>query len=264
MNSARRLVRSAKWRVSGAVRPVFDRAGNALLQPPRHLFGSVALHGSRATRQVALTFDDGPSRPCTESMLDALADCDVKATFFCVGEMVEWYPDIVARADAEGHVIGNHSMYHSRRQSASLRNDMHIARTQEIIASAIGKHPALYRPPWGWLTPQESRRVNRAGLTVIGWDVYPDDWKVPETPAAVTAEQVCSRAQPGSIILMHDATSNIRDCAKTESAAAVRLMVQRLRDDGYTFVNVHELLGLSPYLADTTSVAVAASGSAAI
>jgi peptidoglycan/xylan/chitin deacetylase (PgdA/CDA1 family) len=234
---------------------VFDRVGNMVLQPPRRFFGPVVLHGSRAERKVALTFDDGPSLPSTGWMLDALAELDVRATFFCVGEMVEWHPDVVARAHREGHVIGNHSMHHSRRQSASLRSDSHVARTQELIAGVIGERPALYRPPWGWLTPQEARRVGRMGLHVIGWDVYPDDWKVPETPAAVTAEQVCTRTQPGSIILMHDATSNIRDCAKTESAAAVRLFVRRLRDSGYTFVNVHELLGIAPYLSDDAGVA---------
>lgn len=239
-------------RIGPVVRPRLDRLGTSLLAPPRTGFGSYHQHGDRSQRTVSLTFDDGPSRPSTESMLDVLDDLDVQATFFCVGEMVEWYPDIVQRAHHSGHIVASHSMYHSRAQAASLRSDAHLTATDDAIERAIGMRPSLYRPPWGWLTPWEARRVRRRGQTIIGWDVYPDDWKDPETDAAVTAEQVCSRVQPGSIILMHDATSNIRNCQKTQSAIAVRIIVERLRADGYAFVTIPEMLGVSPYAAEST------------
>lgn len=226
-----------------------------MLQPPRTGFGAYHLHGQRNKRQVALTFDDGPSRPCTEAMLDVLNDASVSGTFFCVGEMVEWHPDIVRQAHESGHIIGSHSMFHSRRQSAALRSSDHLDATDDAIEAAIGRRPALYRPPWGWLTPWEARRVTLRGQHIIGWDVYPDDWMVPETTAAVTAEQICSRVQPGSIVLMHDATSNLRECDKTQSALAAGIVIERLRSDGYEFVNVPELLGLDPYLADVTASA---------
>lgn len=230
-------------------REIFDRTGNLVMQPPRRsCFGRVPNSSPTETRRVALTFDDGPSSPSTPLMLDALAALDVRATFFCVGQMVAWYPEITRRAHTEGHEIANHSMYHSRRQSLGLRGLDHIETAQDQIERAIGRRPALYRPPWGWTTPWELRRADRLGLTVVGWSVYPDDWMDPEVPAATTARQIVDGAEPGSIILMHDATSNVRECTKTQSAAAVTMAVDQLRSGGYEFVTLSELLGVDPYL----------------
>ncbi|MAT06306.1 MAG: polysaccharide deacetylase [Acidimicrobiaceae bacterium] len=230
-------------------REIFDRTGNLAMQPPRRSwFGRVPNSSSTTARRVALTFDDGPSSPSSALMLDTLASLDVRATFFCVGQMVAWYPEIARRAASEGHVIANHSMYHSRRRSLSPWGIDHIESAQDEIERVIGRRPALYRPPWGWTTPWELRRAGRLGLTVVGWSVYPDDWKDPEVPAATTARQIVEGTEPGSIILMHDATSNVKDCAKVESAAAVELAVRQLRADGYEFVALSELLGVEAYL----------------
>lgn len=244
-------------KLGSGLRDVFDRTGNALLQPPRRsCFGRVPIEAPEQARRIALTFDDGPSAPSSELMLDTLARLDIRATFFSVGQMVGWYPDITRRAHAEGHVIANHSMYHSRRQSLGLGGVRHVEQAQDEIERAIGRRPALYRPPWGWTTPWEHRRARGLGLTIVGWSVYPDDWMAPETPAATTARQVVDRCAAGSIVLMHDATSNLRVCTKTQSAAAVTLAVNEFRADGYEFTTISELLGIDPYLPTRSSTAV--------
>lgn len=227
-----------------------DRAGTAVLAPPRTAFGRSVNHGPRDGRKVALTFDDGPSRPSTETMLDVLDRLAVPGTFFCVGEMAAWYPEVLQRAVAAGHVIGNHSVEHSRRTATAWSDDDHIDRATTLIRAAIGRSPALYRPPWGWLTPWEARRVRRRGMTVIGWDAYPDDWLDPEQSAEATCAQIVDNAQPGSIILLHDATSNVRECTKVESARAVELAVGAMHEQGYEFVTVPELLGIDGYRPD--------------
>lgn len=180
-------------------------------------------------------------------MLDVLGEMNVSATFFCVGEQVEWYPEIVSRAFDEGHVVGNHSMCHSRAQAMSVTGTSHLDRADRAIEQVIGRRPRFYRPPWGWLVPWEARRAHARGLTIVGWDVFPDDWKVPENPADVTTDQICSRVQPGSIVLMHDATSGVRHCTKSQSAVAARSVIWRLRSDGYEIVGLPELLGVEPY-----------------
>ena len=90
-------------------------------------------------------------------------------------------------------------------------------------------------------------------MRVIGWDVYPDDWKLPEPPAADTARFVCDRVQPGSIVLLHDGASHLMDCSKTETAASIPLIVDELTEQGYTFVTVSELLGLDRTAAASAS-----------
>jgi peptidoglycan/xylan/chitin deacetylase (PgdA/CDA1 family) len=221
--------------------------GNLLLSPPYGGFGNYYNHGSRNSRRIALTFDDGPSKPSTELLLDTLAELNVKATFFCIGLNVTWHADVLARTYVEGHVIGNHSMWHSRKAGLLPVGGSHIDTSANEIAQVIGVHPRLYRPPWGWLTPWEAHRLRSRGYAIIGWDVYPPDWKVPEVSASDLSEFVYKRVRPGSIVLYHDARSNLLRCEKTETPRSLRQLVPRLRDEGYDFVTVPELLGLPAY-----------------
>lgn len=233
--------------VRAVVSKTIDQLGNVLLSPPYGGFGFYYNHGPRTRRAVAFTFDDGPSRPCTEWLLDTLGELGVKATFFCVGLSVQWHPEVVQRAFAEGHVIGNHSMMHSRKAGLMLRGGAHIDEATTAISQVIGLRPRLYRPPWGWLTPWEGQRLRQRGYAVIGWDIYPDDWKVPEVPAEHLVAQIKPLIKPGSIILMHDSVSNQIRWEKRETARAVRLLTPWLRDEGYEIVTIPDLLGLPAY-----------------
>jgi peptidoglycan/xylan/chitin deacetylase (PgdA/CDA1 family) len=89
---------------AGAVR-LANWAGTRTLSPPYGGFGAFHNHGPRADRLVALTFDDGPSAPCTEQLPDVMGELEVPGTFFCVGVNVRWHPEVVARIDREGHVV---------------------------------------------------------------------------------------------------------------------------------------------------------------
>ena len=62
---------------------------------------------------VALTYDDGPSSPYTNQLLDILDRYQVKATFFEIGRNIEKHPEIVPMIVARGHELGNHSYSHT-------------------------------------------------------------------------------------------------------------------------------------------------------
>lgn len=227
---------------------VVDTAGTAVLSPPFGGFGYFHNYGPRTERKVALTFDDGPSKPSTENLLDALDELNVLATFFCVGLHVQYHPDVVQRMYAAGHVIGNHSMMHSRKAGLMLTGSDHIMDSTRAIADVIGRCPRLYRPPWGWLTPWEGQRLIQRGYAVIGWDVYTLDWKVPEIDGATIADGICRDVKPGSIILLHDSYAVVSACNKVEMVQAVRHLVPRLRAAGYEFVTIPQLLGMPAYI----------------
>jgi peptidoglycan-N-acetylglucosamine deacetylase len=224
-----------------------NTAGNALLSPPVGGFGLVHNHGPRSVRKVALTFDDGPSKPSTERLLDAMDALGVPGTFFCVGLHVQRHPDLVRRMFRTGHVVANHSMGHRRIDGLRLSGGEHIDASAREITEVIGRRPLLYRPPWGWLTPWEGRRLVQRGYSIIGWDVYTLDWRVPEIDGATIAEGICRAVRPGSIILLHDAYAMLTDCTKVEMTHAVQHLVPRLRASGYEFVTVPELLELPAY-----------------
>lgn len=226
----------------------FDSAGTKFLSPPASGFGYFINHGPRDSRKVALTFDDGPSSPCTELLLETMRTLNVKGTFFCLGVNARYNPDILLQTYHEGHVIGNHSGWHSRKEGLKPgSNNAHIIDGEQAISEILGVRPIYYRPPWGWLTPWEGRRLTEAGYKVIGWDVYTLDWVIPEIDGLTLARDAYRDTKPGSIICFHDAKPWEKNWEKPQTNRAVQALVPMLRDQGYEFVTVAELLGLPSY-----------------
>ncbi|MCL5671002.1 MAG: polysaccharide deacetylase family protein [Acidobacteria bacterium] len=172
------------------------------MAPTSQLFGPALTRGPAESRNVVLTFDDGPAPPFTEQILDILSRHKISATFFLCGKNVERYPEIARRIVREGHTIGNHTYshpflcLHGRRFIAR-----EIDRAQEAIERVTGVRPALFRPPYGarWfgLMPILSSR----GLVLVTWSVAGFDWKY-GTQAIVRA--TTRRLHPGAVILLHD------------------------------------------------------------
>jgi peptidoglycan-N-acetylglucosamine deacetylase len=227
-----------------------------LLSPPYGGVGYFHNHGPRDKRKIALTFDDGPSLNSTEVLLDAMGELGVKGTFFCVGDNVAMNPDLTLRMYKEGHIIGNHSIKHRRMGSLNFTKGDHIDESASIITQVLGREPRLYRPPWGWLTPWEGRRLHQRGYTIIGWDVYTLDWCIPEKDGLQIAEKARLDTKPGSFLLFHDAYPSKRTWEKRVTVQAIKKLVPVLQADGYEFVTVPELLNVAAYAPVTVPVAV--------
>jgi peptidoglycan/xylan/chitin deacetylase (PgdA/CDA1 family) len=242
-----------RWRRAGALwrfgARVAERAVGAVLRSPAADLGLARRHGPRRRRVVALTFDDGPVRGGTEDVLDALARLGVSATFFCVGANAERHPELIRRALAEGHVVAAHSMWHDRMVALPLTGASHIEHCQSVLQEITGRAPALYRAPWGWLTPWEALRLRRRDLTIIGWDVYSRDANEPPPPAAEMLLRTLRRVRPGSIILCHDGYAQAETYERPATVALVNALVPALRAQGYAFVTVPDMLGILAYQA---------------
>lgn len=227
--------------------------GNALLRPPVGGLGQVPTHGSRTARQIAVTFDDGPSVPVTDEILDVLSAHGVTGTFFCVGVNAQRYPETVARAHREGHIIGNHSMLHSRKSGLLPSGGAHIDDCEQALEDIIGVRPRLYRAPWGWVTPWELRRLKSRGYSVVNWDVDTYDWRIPCPDAERIAAAAAGPARPGSILLFHDGIAgwwghDARDrVSKPQMVRGLDRAIVRLQAEGFEFVPLHALLEVAPY-----------------
>ena len=185
---------------------------------------------------VALTFDDGPSGPITETLLDGLAERDAKATFFLCGYRMEEYPSALPRYLAEGHEVGVHSTVHTDLTKLSpdqVHRDM--KETAQKIFLATGCRPALMRPPGGAYNEMVRREAAAEGMSLILWSVDPRDWATADADAVLRT--MASHAGSGDVILMHDLSESSVD-------AALRL-VDRMRAQGFRFVTVSELAVLS-------------------
>lgn len=178
---------------------------------------------------VALTFDDGPHPACTERLLDGLKERGVRATFFVIGENADREPQLVARAAAEGHLVGNHTYSHVKLTDCSEEESLReVSRTNELLYQITGSVTEYIRPPFGlW-----SRLLEESfPLRVVLWDVDPMDWK--HRDADYIVREVLCAVEDGSIILLHD-------IYETSVDAALRI-VDKLQAEGYVFVTVDEL-----------------------
>jgi len=205
--------------------------------------GRLARHGPRAlpagtAPEVALTFDDGPNPPYTGQILDILARYQVPATFFCVGLQARAHPADVARMAAAGHGLGNHTWSHPFLPDLSRAQlTEQLDRTDEAIAAASAG-PVLFRPPYGSRSPDVLRWLGERGTPIVLWDVDPSDWARPG--AALIAGRVLMRARPGTIILMHDGGGD-----RSQTVAALPLVIEGLLDRGFRFTRAGALLGHS-------------------
>lgn len=200
-----------------------------------------------ADRVVALTFDDGPNEPWTGQLLDVLAAKGVRATFFQVGRCAERFPSTTRRVVDEGHVLGNHSLSHDF--TTYLRHPRQrdeVARAQEVLHRVSGVVPALYRPPWLCHWPWVLGTVRGAGLQVVS-GTFGHPFEVFQPAAARMASGAARRVRPGTILIMHDGRE-ARGGDRSQTVASVGPLIDRLRDDGYSFATADELLGVPAHL----------------
>jgi peptidoglycan/xylan/chitin deacetylase (PgdA/CDA1 family) len=217
------------------------------ISPTSQVYGKIVLHGPEDEKVVALTFDDGPNEPYTSQILDVLDAEGVKATFFAVGVNVNTYPDVARRIVADGDVIANHSWDHSRIATAVDFRYSQLIRAQDAIQQVTGVTPRYFRPPAGIHTPWQLRKVASVGLTTVNWDAEGYDWQRPNSPLRIE-QRVFASVRPGSIILLHDGDETHHGSDRSQTVAALPVIIETLRAEGYRFVTVPELLGTSAYL----------------
>lgn len=181
-------------------------------------------------KKIALTFDDGPHPVYTPMLLDGLKERGVRASFFILGQGAECYPDIVARMEKEGHLIGNHTYSHIQYSSKrELEFGEELVRTNEIVKDITGKDVMFVRPPYGSWNKKYETQLN---MIPVLWSVDPLDWTTTNVTKVVKA--VVSKVGENDIILLHD-------CYQSTVTATFEI-IDILSKEGYEFVTVDELL----------------------
>lgn len=204
--------------------------------------GAAAQQGNsgavKATKQVALTFDDGPDSKYTPMVLDILKQYEVKATFFVVGRQVVNHPDVLKRIHDEGHSIGNHSWDHANLTKLSPNQiQKEIKSTDEAIEKVIGSYSPMVRAPYGAVNASIKRNLTSAGRELVNWTVDTKDWT--GAASADMVELARKRTKNGGIILMHSFGG--KNGKLDNTIEALPLMIEALKQDGYAFVTVPEL-----------------------
>ena len=155
-------------------------------------------------KKVYLTFDDGPTPEITQWVLEQLKHYDAKATFFCIGNNIEKYPELFQKTIAEGHAIGNHTFSHLKGWKTSNEDYLgNVKLCQSQIPNPKSQISNLFRPPYGKIKPSQSKRLRKLGYKIIMWNLLSRDYD-----QSISQEQclqnVLNNVETGSIIVFHD------------------------------------------------------------
>lgn len=230
--------RAVVGKISGVMvekeKPTFEQEGVL------HMFNV-----ETSERVIALTFDDGPWAETTEQVLDILDENGAKATFFVLGSRIDEGPEMAALVKREynsGHQVCTHTYSHASEGAGyDLGLMSHEARVEDVtkgheaIEKATGaKCNQMFRAPGGNFSPTTAASISPYFTYEVGWTLDTQDW---QKPGAEAIEEALLGATPGDIVLMHDGGGD-----REQTVAALRAALPKLKEKGYKFVTVEELL----------------------
>lgn len=198
-------------------------------------------------KNIVLTFDDGPDPVFTPQILDVLKDNGVTASFFIVGDQAQKHPELIKRELKDGHLIGNHTYLHPNlAQISGSRIGLELNSTERLIEALTGRETMLFRPPYNTDTspssPEELAPIytaNKLGYIMVGADIDSADYEKPGVDKIVSNVLNQLEKNDSNIIVMHDAGGD-----RSQTVETLRKLIPLLKDKGYQFVNVNDLLGV--------------------
>ncbi|MBW4081393.1 polysaccharide deacetylase family protein [Paenibacillus sp. S150] len=191
---------------------------------------------------IALTFDDGPDPSETGQILDVLHQYNAKCTFFAIGKRIAAYPEVARRVITEGHELANHTYNHVyfKKPISEQQIQEELELTEREIVKVSGRHSSLFRPPGGMYDETLVDVSNSMGLTPVLWSWHQDtrDWNRPGVYSI--SSRVIRNARNGDIVLFHDHVHG-----QSQTREALKIILPELQKQGFRFVTVSELIGLS-------------------
>ena len=198
----------------------------------------VYYHYQTIAPYLSITFDDGPNRIQTPKVLKILKKYNIKATFFVIGENVEYQKDVLRQVYKEGHEIGNHFYTHdniNKLTKDQIREN--IVSNNELIYKTIGVRPKLVRPPYGIVNDNLKAVCGELNMSIIIWtdDKDSKDWAL--TKDSEIINNLTKKVKNGDIFLFHDSNKKF-----TNTLSAIDVIIPTLQKKGYKWVSVSTLL----------------------
>ena len=192
-------------------------------------------------KKIAISFDCAWGVDYTDKLLEIMAKNDIRCTFFAVQFWVEKYPSYVKKIIDAGHEMGTHSRTHpymSTLTKAQIQDE--LTTSSQAIEALTGRKVTLFRPPYGDYNNTLIDTCAEMGLYPIQWDVDSLDWK--NLSGTEIAMRIINGVKNGSIILCHN--------NGLHTAEALPLIFSTLKNRGYTFVPISELIYKENYYID--------------
>lgn len=189
-------------------------------------------------KKIYLTFDAGYENGNTPAILDALKKHEAPATFFVVGNFISENQDLIKRMEAEGHIVGNHTMTHPDMSKISTQESFQkeLSGVEDIYKEITGKEMTkFYRPPQGIYSTLNLSMAKEMGYHTFFWSLAYVDWYQDNQPDPQEAiEKLTRRIHPGAIVLLHSTSST--------NAQILDELLNKWEDMGYSFHSLNELI----------------------
>ena len=185
--------------------------------------------------KVLLTFDDGPNPGTTEIILKKLSEEKIKALFFCVGENVQKYPELIQHIKDEGHSFGNHTFNHKILNKISdEEKDYQISSVSKIFNDQFEIKLKYFRPSHGRFQLSTSSLMKKHNLKNIMWSLLTYDYK---NDLSIVKFAVEKYLNPNSIIVLHDSNKS-----KNIISDSISFIADEVRKRNYQFGEAEECL----------------------
>lgn len=185
--------------------------------------------------KILLTFDDGPNPGTTEIILKKLSEEKIKALFFCVGENVQKYPELIHQIKNEGHSFGNHTFNHKILNKISdEEKDYQISSVNKIFNDQFDINLKYFRPSHGRFQLSTSLLMKKHNLKNIMWSLLTYDYK---NDLSIVKFAVEKYLKPNSIIVLHDSNKS-----KNIISDSISFIADEVEKRNYQFGEAEECL----------------------
>lgn len=191
----------------------------------------------KAKGTIALTFDDGPHPKYTSQILEILRREGIKATFFVIGENIDYYDEgVITEIIDDGHELGNHTFNHEHTKEMDEEDFYRdVKACHELVKNKYGYEMKVFRPPEGYVDEKVMNIAKELDYSIIIWSIDTKDWE--HVGSDLIVGNIEKNASDGDIILMHDYVSK-----PNTTIGALERVIKNLKNEGYDFVTVSELI----------------------
>lgn len=215
----------------------------AFAQTKQHPIYQVAL--PEGDRRISLGFNCAWDAEDVPEILDALADANVRATFFLQGQWTQTNQEAAKAIQAAGHELGSHSYSHADLAKLSPEEiSQEATKSAQVIRDVTGEAVDLFRVPSGSYNNTVIETLTQLGYTPVQWNIDSRDWKDPSLEKLIS--NCVDHTQPGSILLLH--------CGAEKTAQALPQILKSLQEAGYELVPIGELIYRQNYQIDSRGI----------
>jgi len=189
----------------------------------KYLFPSLVWKKNTDQKKIWITFDDGPDEKVTPYLINVLAEFNIKATFFIIGNQAKKHPELVKLIINSGHKIGNHSFSHLN--GFGTDNNKYL---EDVEQAKKYIYSDIFRPPYGKITPLQIKNLKK-DFKIIMWDIMSWDFKENISSNKIY-KNVINNVENGSIILFHNNLKSYNNLKKS-----LKKILEKLKEQEYQF-----------------------------